>query len=134
MEPPVAGNFVIHRHQAKRLHYDLRLEYRGVLKSWALPKEPLDKPGVKRLAVAVPDHPLEYGDFEGTIPAGEYGAGEVAIWDRGPYLLEEAAPEQWIFSLKGKRLRGRFTLIKFQEPRNWFFMKMREISGSARPL
>lgn len=126
MEPPVSRNFVIHRHQAKRLHYDLRLEYRGVLKSWALPKEPLNTPGIKRLAVAVEDHPLEYIDFEGTIPEGNYGAGEVAIWDQGAYVLEEARPEKWVFFLKGRRFRGRFTLIKFQEPRNWFFMKMRE--------
>ena len=110
--------FVVQKHAARQLHYDFRLELLdGVFKSWAVPKGPSLDPGDKRLAAHVEDHPLEYGRFEGTIPAGEYGAGTVKIWDRGVWI-PEGDPRQGYakgrlsFTLKGKRLRGGFSLVR----------------------
>ncbi len=120
--------FVVHEHAASHLHYDLRLEIGGVLRSWAVPKEPPEKEGVKRLAIQTEDHPLEYADFEGTIPEGMYGAGTVRIWDRGEFRLEEEMSDRLLFELKGKRLIGKYALIKtkFKGKDSWLFFKRKE--------
>ena len=118
--------FVIQKHAARRLHYDLRLEMDGVLKSWAVPKEPPVEAGVKRLAVQVEDHPLEYANFEGIIPEGHYGAGKVEIWDKGSYILRERTENKIIFDLEGERLRGTYVLIRFKGDKNWLFFKKKE--------
>ena len=118
--------FVIQKHAARRLHYDLRLEMDGVLKSWAVPKEPPKTAGVKRLAVQVEDHPIEYADFEGIIPEGHYGAGKVEIWDKGNYILKERTENKIIFELEGERLKGTYCLIRFRGDKNWLFFKKKE--------
>lgn len=104
--------FVIHEHHASHLHWDLRLEIGGVLRSWAVPKEPPTNSGIKRLAIQVEDHPIEYASFEGTIPEGMYGAGTVAIWDAGELLVEEDTNNKIKFQLKGKKMNGMYSLIK----------------------
>jgi bifunctional non-homologous end joining protein LigD len=106
------GVFVVHKHAARRLHYDLRLEHDGVFESWAVPKGPSLDPGEKRLAVKVEDHPLEYGDFEGVIPAGEYGAGTVMLWDRGRWRAKKRSDGHLDFELEGHKLRGAWTLVR----------------------
>src|SRR5512142_1629337 len=124
-EPPAkpaahGGNrFMVHRHEARRLHYDLRLEIGGTLKSWAVPKGPTLDPAIKRLAVHVEDHPLAYGDFQGTIPAGNYGAGVVTIWDSGTFeVLGDMSAEKQLergdfkFQLHGSKLLGNFALVR----------------------
>ncbi|MCX7974465.1 MAG: 3'-phosphoesterase [Candidatus Aminicenantes bacterium] len=120
--------YVIQKHQATHLHYDLRLEEEGVLKSWAIPKEPPLNPGVKRLAVETEDHPLGYEDFEGVIPEGEYGAGTVEIWDKGSYVPLELGPGKKIIEIKGKKLKGTYALIKIKSKngsdKNWLFFKI----------
>lgn len=134
--------FVIQKHHARTLHYDLRLEEDGVLKSWAVPKGPSLDPAEKRLAVEVEDHPLEYGDFEGSIPEGEYGAGKVIVWDRGTF---EPAGEGETFGemlgsgaakirLAGEKLRGGYALVRTRfsgKANNWLLIK--EKDGHARP-
>jgi DNA ligase D-like protein (predicted 3'-phosphoesterase) len=120
----VTGRFVVQKHDASRLHWDLRLEMDGVLKSWAVPKEPPTKPGLRRLAVAVEDHDLNYIDFEGVIPEGEYGAGTVEIWDKGTFDLESRKPDKLVFELRGERMRGRYTLVHFTDKaENWLLFK-----------
>lgn len=131
--------FVIQKHDASRLHYDLRLELDGVFKSWALTRGPSLDPHDKRLAVKVEDHPLDYGDFEGTIPKGQYGGGTVMIWDRGYWASEgSTTPEQALeegdfkLSLDGKRLKGSFVLVRMKQDcnggkrQNWLLIKHRD--------
>jgi len=95
----------------------------GVLKSWAIPKEPPAEVGVKRLAVEVEDHQLSYMDFEGVIPDGEYGAGKVEIWDKGTYLLKDRRENKIMFKLFGEKLSGSYTLLRFKEGKNWLLFK-----------
>ncbi len=109
------GNyFVVHEHHARNLHFDLRLERDGVLKSWAVPKGVPLVPGEKHLAVAVEDHPLDYGHFEGTIPEGEYGAGTVSIWDNGNYETKHWDNDKIEITFHGKRLGGPYVLVRFK--------------------
>jgi DNA ligase D-like protein (predicted 3'-phosphoesterase) len=117
--------YVIQKHAATHLHYDLRLEMDGVLKSWAIPKEPPTTPGVRRLAVQVEDHPVEYANFEGEIPEGEYGAGTVEIWDKGTYRLIERKENKLIVEINGAKLKGVYALIRFKGDKNWLFLKKR---------
>jgi len=119
-----SGNiYVIQKHQATHLHYDLRLEMDGVLKSWAVPKIPPTDSGTKRLAVQVEDHPIEYANFEGTVPEGLYGAGTVEIWDKGKYVLKERDEDKLVFEIKGGKLRGDYCLVRFKGRKNWLFFK-----------
>jgi len=118
--------FVVQKHAARRLHYDLRLQLDGVMKSWAVTRGPSLVPGEKRLAVQVEDHPIDYNKFEGTIPAGEYGAGTVMVWDRGTWRPDDdphkgLAKGHLSFRLAGKKLRG-----------GWHLVRMRRRSGEAR--
>ena len=117
-----SGRFVIQKHRATHLHYDFRLEMDGVLKSWAVPKEPPTETGIRRLAVQVEDHMLSWMDFEGTIPKGEYGAGSVEIWDKGTYSLKNRTDKIIEFNLKGTRLNGDYALVHFKE-NNWLLIK-----------
>ncbi len=117
-----SGRFVIQKHQATHLHYDFRLEMDGVLKSWAVPKEPPSQSGTRRLAMQVEDHELDYINFEGTIPKGEYGAGTVEIWDKGTYLLKNRTDKIIEFTLDGSKLKGDYALVNFKE-KNWLLLK-----------
>ena len=128
-EKKTAGKiFVVQEHHARRLHYDLRLENGGVLKSWAVPKGFPENPEQKRLAVETEDHPLAYADFEGTIPEGQYGAGTVKIWDRGSYEPKVWDDKMIEFTLKGQRLTGRYVLVRLKKAgeKNWLLLKGRE--------
>jgi bifunctional non-homologous end joining protein LigD len=130
--------FVVQRHDARRLHYDFRLERDGVLASWAVPKGIPLMPGEKVLAVHVEDHPVPYAEFEGEIPAGSYGAGSVEIWDRGRYETVEEKPDGGLtVRLHGARLRGVWTLVPARlsgEEKNWLLLKKREPAGSPDEL
>jgi bifunctional non-homologous end joining protein LigD len=130
---PVPGRlFVVHKHAARQLHWDLRIEMDGVLRSWAVPKGPSYDVNDKRLAVRVEDHPLEYGDFEGIIPAGNYGAGGIIVWDRGEWVPLEDWREglekgKLLFELKGYKLHGKWTLVKIKKSeKDWLLIKERD--------
>src|SRR5712691_1298224 len=130
--PGPGGLFVVHQHAATRLHFDLRLEIGGVLQSWAVPKGPSPNPADKRLAVHVEDHPLEYGDFEGLIPEGNYGAGAVIVWDRGRWIPLEDPEDgmkkgKLLFELHGYKLRGKWTLVKLKKgEKEWLLIKEKD--------
>jgi DNA ligase D-like protein (predicted 3'-phosphoesterase) len=138
--------FVVQKHAARHLHYDFRLEVDGVLKSWAIPKGPSTDPKDKRLAVPTEDHPLEYADFEGVIPAGEYGAGTVLVWDTGPYhnltekngvpipMAEAVAHGHVKVWLKGQKLRGAYALNRFKTGPDeaWLLIKADDAEADPR--
>ncbi len=117
--------FVVQKHAARRLHWDFRLSLDGVLKSWAIPKEPPVEKGVKRLAIQVEDHPLDYADFEGVIPEGLYGAGKVEIWDRGEFELIKRELDKIEVALHGRILNGKYVLLRYPKSgeNNWLFFK-----------
>jgi DNA ligase D-like protein (predicted 3'-phosphoesterase) len=146
--PSEQAMFVIQKHDASTLHYDFRLEVNGVLKSWAVPKGPSTDPRQKRLAIPTEDHPLEYADFEGVIPEGEYGAGTVLVWDTGPYrnlqaekedlsdpsmeaAIDRGKVEVW---LEGKKLKGGYALIRTGKGHDsrWLLIKMDDECADAR--
>jgi bifunctional non-homologous end joining protein LigD len=138
--------YVIQKHQASHLHYDFRLEWRGVLLSWAIPKGPSLDPSVKRLAAAVEDHPLEYGGFEGVITEGEYGGGTVMLWDRGTWTPEDPDVDASLkkgelkFSLTGKKLHGSWVLIRTKlgyarsSKPQWLLIKHRDQYASQQDI
>lgn len=142
--------FVVQKHAAKNLHYDFRLELEGVLKSWAVPKGPSLDPKVKRLAMHVEDHPYDYRHFEGTIPEGEYGAGEVIVWDEGTYhainiddkkesekiLKEGYAKGDFKFYLEGQKLKGEFVLVKMKNrgEKQWLLIKHKDKFASTKDI
>ena len=119
--------FVIQKHNSRNLHFNFRLEKDGVLNSWAVPKGLPEKHGVRRLAIQVEDHTLDFGEFEGVIPEGEYGAGTVEIWDRGTYELHEWHDDRIVFTLSGERLNGTYDLVRFRHggDREWLIFKKR---------
>ena len=140
--PSAQPRFVVHKHDATRLHYDLRLEIDGALASWAIPRGPSYDPNVKRLAVQTEDHPLEYGDFEGRIPDGEYGAGDSIIWDRGTYetippgqASEQRKKGHLFFELHGEKLKGRWHLVRTRPlggKDQWLLFKAKDGTEDAR--
>src|ERR1700682_937399 len=151
---PGAGSgpllFVVQQHAARQLHYDFRLECEGVLKSWAVPKGPALDPGEKRLAVHVEDHPYDYASFEGVIPPGQYGAGEVIVWDCGVYSPDEGG-ETWFHDrgaaggqvmeglekgklsilLRGEKLKGSFALVRTKDKKQWLLIKHKDRFAAA---
>jgi bifunctional non-homologous end joining protein LigD len=143
--------FVVQKHAASQLHYDFRLEMEGVLKSWAVPKGPSLNPEDKRLAMEVEDHPFDYKDFEGTIPEGNYGAGNVIVWDHGTYhaletdnreeseeiLLKGLKKGHLTFVLKGKKLKGGFSLVRIQgdgKKNAWLLIKKKDDYASEEDI
>ena len=138
-------SFVVQKHQASHLHYDFRLEWNGVLVSWAVPKGPSLDPSVKRLAMAVEDHPLEYGGFEGIIPEGQYGGGTVMVWDRGTWEPEPESEDvdgalrdgELKFTLKGSKLKGSWVLVRTKSAgarSQWLLIKHKDRYASASDI
>ena len=139
---PPAGTpleFVVQKHRAGHLHYDVRLEHQGVMLSWAVPKGPAPDPSIKRLAMQTEPHPMDYNQFEGVIPEGEYGGGTVMIWDRGTWTAESPDVERALakgelkFRLDGKKLKGSWVLVRTHD-RNWLMIKHRDEHASAEDL
>lgn len=134
--------FVVQQHAARRLHWDFRLELHGTLRSWAVPRGPSADPAERRMAIEVEDHPIEYADFEGQIPAGSYGAGSVIVWDRGWWRAVEDPDAGYevgklLFELGGYKLRGEWTLVRTRAPKEWLLLKHRDAfadPGGAHPL
>jgi bifunctional non-homologous end joining protein LigD len=137
--------YVIQKHRATQLHYDLRLEFKGVLLSWAVPKGPSLDPSVKRLAMQVEDHPREYAEFEGIIPEGEYGGGTVMVWDKGEWTPENGDVEEALrrgdlkFTIHGKKLHGSWVLVRTRgfggsSDRSWLLIKHRDRFASTRDI
>jgi bifunctional non-homologous end joining protein LigD len=138
--------FVVQKHRATALHYDVRLEHNGVMLSWAVPKGPSPDPAVKRLAMMTEPHPLEYNDFEGVIPEGEYGGGTVMIWDRGTWEPESPDVDRALargdlkFTLHGRKLKGSWVLVrtrgagKWAGDRKWLMIKHRDAAASSEDL
>jgi bifunctional non-homologous end joining protein LigD len=138
--------YAVQKHMASRLHYDLRLEWRGVLLSWAVPKGPSLDPAVKRLAIRTEDHPVEYANFEGVIPGGQYGAGTVMLWDRGTWNPEKADVDGSLqrgeikFTLQGKKLKGAWVLVRIRgygkvpAGSAWLLIKHRDRYASAKDV
>jgi bifunctional non-homologous end joining protein LigD len=130
---------VVQKHRASRLHYDFRLEHDGVMLSWAVPKGPSLDPSNKRFAMQTEDHPIEYNEFEGVIPEGEYGGGTVMIWDRGTWIPEVEDVERALakgdlkFILHGKKLRGSWVLVRMR-PRQWLLIKHRDDHASTNDI
>jgi len=138
-------SFVVQKHQATNLHYDFRLEWKGVLLSWAIPKGPSLDPSVKRLAMAVEDHPVEYGGFEGVIPEGQYGGGTVMVWDRGTWEPESPDVDASLrdgelkFTLHGSKLKGSWVLVRTKPigksgRSSWLLIKHKDRSASSRDI
>lgn len=140
--------FVVQRHQATRLHYDLRLELDGVLKSWAVPKGPSLNPIERRLAMQTEDHPVEYLEFQGSIPQGNYGAGVMEVWDTGAYFpvnkdhekitekeaLKNLQNGELKFLVAGKKIAGEFVLVRLKDGRSWLLIKHRDDYATSKPF
>jgi bifunctional non-homologous end joining protein LigD len=131
--------FVVQKHRASRLHYDFRLEHDGVMLSWAVPKGPSLDPSIKRFAMQTEDHPIDYNQFEGVIPEGEYGGGTVMIWDRGTWEPEVEDVDRALakgdlkFRLYGKKLRGSWVLVRMRD-RQWLLIKHRDAAASEQDI
>jgi len=117
--------FVVQKHYASHLHYDFRLSIKGVLKSWAIPKEPSKDPKIRRLAIQAGDHPLGYAKFHGVIKEG-YGKGRVHIWDSGNYDLISRKADKIVVDIHGRKLKGKYVLIRFRPGRSWLFFRMKK--------